>query len=82
MVDVVAGGAVRTPIGRFGGGLQGLSAAELGAAAVREALRRTAIEAAEVEETAFGCARQAGGGPNVARQVSFRAGIQDVLSVL
>jgi acetyl-CoA C-acetyltransferase len=75
MVDVVVGGAVRTPIGRFGGGLAGLSAAQLGAAAAREALRRGGIHARQVEETIFGCARQAGGGPNVARQVSYRAGI-------
>jgi acetyl-CoA C-acetyltransferase len=75
MVDVVVGGAVRTPIGRFGGGLAGQSAAQLGAAAARESLRRAGAEAAQVQETIFGCARQAGGGPNVARQVSYRAGV-------
>jgi acetyl-CoA C-acetyltransferase len=75
MVDVVVGGAVRTPIGRFGGGLSGQSAAELGAAAAREALLRAGADPAQVQETIFGCARQAGGGPNVARQVSYRAGV-------
>ncbi|HEY3175396.1 MAG TPA: thiolase family protein [Candidatus Polarisedimenticolia bacterium] len=72
--DVVVAGAVRTPIGRFGGGLSGLTAAELGAAAARETLRRAGVPAADLSEVIFGCARQAGGGPNVARQVAHRAG--------
>jgi acetyl-CoA C-acetyltransferase len=75
MRDVVVAGAVRTPIGRFGGALSALSAAELGAAAAREALSRAAIAPAQVDDVLFGCARQAGGGPNVARQVAWRAGV-------
>jgi acetyl-CoA C-acetyltransferase len=75
MRDVVVAGAVRTPIGKFGGALSGLTAAELGAAAAREALRRAHVAPEQVDETAFGCARQAGAGPNVARQVSYRAGV-------
>jgi len=75
MRDVVVAGAVRTPIGRFGGGLSRLSAAELGAAAAREALSRAGVRADQVQEAIFGCARQAGGGPNVARQVAWRAGV-------
>jgi acetyl-CoA C-acetyltransferase len=75
MRDVFVAGAVRTPIGRFGGALAGLTAAELGAAAAREALRRAGVAPEQVDETAFGCARQAGGGPNLARQVSYRAGV-------
>ncbi len=75
MRDVLVAGAVRTPIGRFGGGLAGLTAAELGAAAARESLRRAGVPPAQVDETIFGCARQAGGGPNPARQVSWRAGV-------
>lgn len=75
MREVVVAGAVRTPIGKFGGSLAGLSAAELGAAAVAETLRRAGVRPAQVDETVFGCARQAGGGPNLARQVSYRAGI-------
>jgi acetyl-CoA C-acetyltransferase len=73
--DVVIAGAVRTPIGRFGGALASLSAAELGAAAAREALARAGLPPSEVQEAIFGCARQAGGGPNVARQVAWRAGV-------
>ncbi len=75
MRDVVVAGAVRTPIGRFGGGLAALTPAQLGAAAAREALSRAGIGPSQVDDVLFGCARQAGGGPNIARQVAWRAGI-------
>ena len=72
-------GAVRTPIGRFGGGLAGVSAAELGAVAARAALERTGVPASAVEQVIFGHARQAGNGPNLARQVVKRAGLADTV---
>jgi len=75
MRDVVIAGAVRTPIGTFGGALAGLTPAELGAAAAAEALRRAGIQPTQVDEAVFGCARQAGAGPNVARQIAFRAAV-------
>ncbi len=75
MRDVVVAGAVRTPIGKFGGALAGLTAAELGSAAAAEALRRAGIQPSQVDEAVFGCARQAGVGPNVARQIAFRAAV-------
>jgi acetyl-CoA C-acetyltransferase len=75
MREVVVAGAVRTPIGKFGGALAALTAAQLGAAAAAEALRRAGLTPAQVGEAVIGCARQAGGGPNVARQVAFRAGV-------
>ena len=75
MRDVVVAGAVRTPIGKFGGALAGLTAAELGSAAAAEALRRAGIQPTQVDEAVFGCARQAGAGPNVARQIAFRAAV-------
>jgi acetyl-CoA C-acetyltransferase len=75
MRDVVVAGAVRTPIGRFGGALSALTPAQLGAAAAREALRRAGVDPAQVDDVLFGCARQAGGGPNAARQVAWRAGV-------
>src|SRR5882672_2124753 len=75
MREVVVAGAVRTPIGKFGGALASLTAAQLGAAAASEALRRSGIAPGQVGEAIVGCARQAGGGPNVARQVAFRAGV-------
>src|SRR6187401_1507754 len=77
MHEVVVAGAVRTPIGKFGGALSRLTAAQLGAAAAREALSRAGVAASQVDEAIFGCARQAGNGPNVARQIAFRAGIPD-----
>src|SRR5438093_13058419 len=67
----------RTPIGRFGGGLASLSAAELGAEAARETIRRAGVDPAAIGYTVFGNARQAGGGPNPARQVGRRAGLPD-----
>jgi acetyl-CoA C-acetyltransferase len=67
--------AVRTPIGKFGGGLASLSAADLGVVAAKAALERAKVSAADIEETIFGNARQAGGGPNPARQISVRSGV-------
>ncbi len=66
-------GAVRTPMGKFGGTLRELSAADLGVLAARAALERAGLEAYHVQEVIIGCARQAGGGPNVARQIAVRA---------
>jgi acetyl-CoA C-acetyltransferase len=67
--------AVRTPIGKFGGSLASLTAADMGVAAATAAIERAGIQPAQVEETIFGNARQAGGGPNVARQISVRSGV-------
>jgi acetyl-CoA C-acetyltransferase len=68
---------VRTPIGKFGGGLASLSAADLGTAAATACLGRAGLSDRPevVDQTIFGHGRQAGGGPNTARQVSYRAGI-------
>ena len=67
--------AVRTPIGKFGGSLASLSAADMGVVAAKAALERAGVDPQRVEETIFGNARQAGGGPNPARQISIRSGI-------
>src|SRR5580692_4280583 len=67
--------AVRTPIGKFGGALAWLTAADIGVVAAKAAIERAGIEPAQVEETIFGNARQAGGGPNPARQISIRSGV-------
>ncbi len=69
--------AARTPIGKFGGSFAALTAADLGEVAAKAALERSGLPPAAVDETIFGQARQAGGGPNPARQVSHRAGIPD-----
>src|ERR1700704_2564367 len=67
--------AVRTPIGKFGGSLAGLTAADMGVVAAKAAIERAGITPEQVEESIFGNARQAGGGPNPARQISIRSGV-------
>jgi acetyl-CoA C-acetyltransferase len=67
--------AVRTPIGKFGGSLASLTAADMGVVAAKAAMERAGIQPGQVEETIFGNARQAGGGPNPARQISIRSGV-------
>jgi len=66
--------AVRTPIGKFGGSLASLTAADMGVVAAKAAIERAGIQPEQIEETIFGNARQAGGGPNPARQISIRSG--------
>jgi len=73
--DVYILSAVRTPIGKFGGSLASMTAADMGVAAAKAAIGRAGIQADQVEETIFGNARQAGGGPNPARQISIRGGV-------
>lgn len=65
--------AVRTPMGKFGGALRELSAADLGVVVARAALERANLAANQVDVLIFGCGRQAGVGPNVARQIVYRA---------
>ena len=79
MQKVYLAAAVRTPIGRFGGTLASWSAADLGVAVAKESLRRANIQPRQVEDSIWGCARQAGGGPNVARQITFRAGVPETV---
>ncbi len=69
--------AARTPIGKFGGSLMNMSSADLGVIAAKAAIERAGIKADQVEEAIFGTARQAGAGPNPARQISYRAGIPE-----
>jgi len=67
--------AVRTPIGKFGGALASCSAADMGVVAAKAAMERAGVQPEQIEETIFGNARQAGGGPNPARQISVRSGV-------
>ncbi len=67
--------AIRTPIGKFGGSLASLTAVDMGVVAAKAALERAGVQPQQIEETIFGNARQAGGGPNPARQISIRSGI-------
>jgi acetyl-CoA C-acetyltransferase len=74
-VAIVA--AMRTPIGKYGGALRGLSAVQLGGAATLSAIGKSGIPAADIEEVLFGHGILAGAGQNPARQVSRAAGIPD-----
>ena len=82
MRDVVIVSAVRTPVGKFLGGLSELSAIELGAIAVRAAVERAGVMAADVDECIMGCVLPAGLGQNPARQAALRGGLADTVSAL
>ena len=75
MREVVIDSAVRTPVGKFQGSLHSFSAPQLGALAVREAVRRAGITATEVDECIMGCVLQAGLGQNPARQAAIYGGL-------
>ena len=75
MTEVVIASAVRTPIGKYGGGLKDVPATQLGALAVREAVERVGIEAGEVDEVIMGNVLSAGLGENPARQAAIGAGL-------
>jgi len=72
---VVVTHALRTPIGRFLGSFADLTAVDLGVSVVTDLLGRAGVAPEEVGELVFGNGRQAGGGPNPARQISVRAGL-------
>src|SRR5512143_2262429 len=80
MSNVYILSAVRTPIGKFGGSLSSLTAADLGVIAAKAAVERAGVQPEQIEEAIFGSARQAGGGPNPARQISVRSGIPQEVS--
>jgi acetyl-CoA C-acetyltransferase len=82
MNDVVIVSAVRTPVGKFQGSLSEMSAVQLGAVAVREAVRRAGIDAASVDECVMGCVLPAGLGQNPARQAALQGGLSDTVSAL
>lgn len=68
-------GACRTPIGKMGGALSTISAAELGSIVIKEAVKRAGIKPEKVDHVYMGCVIQAGLGQNVARQASLKAGL-------
>jgi acetyl-CoA C-acetyltransferase len=79
MKNVYLTASVRTPIGRFGGGLAEWTAADMGAAVAQESLRRALLQPDQIQDSIWGSARQAGGGPNVARQLTYRAGVPETV---
>src|SRR2546423_4297667 len=79
MKNIFLVGAVRTPIGKFGGTLAGWTAADMGVAVAVESLKRAGLRANQIQQSIWGCARQAGGGPNVARQITYRADVPETV---
>ena len=79
MKNVYLAAPVRTPIGRFGGTLASWTAADLGVAAAKASLDRAGLRPDQIQQSIWGCARQAGGGPNVARQITYRAGVPETV---
>ncbi len=75
MPDIVIASAARTPVGSFNGALSSLPASELGAIAIKAALERAKVDAADVDEVILGQVLQAGAGQGPARQASIKAGI-------
>ena len=82
MSDAYILSAARTPIGKYLGGLAELSAPELGAAAVAEALRRAGAPPGRIDEVILGNVIQAGVGQNPARQAALKAGLPDTIAAV
>jgi acetyl-CoA C-acetyltransferase len=82
MQDAVIVSAVRTPTGKFLGSLKDLTAPDLGALAVREAVRRTGVDPAIVDECIMGNVVSAGTGQAPARQAALRGGLADHVAAL
>ena len=75
MKKIVIASACRTAIGKFGGTLANVPAAELGSIVIKEALNRANVKPEQVDHVYMGCVIQAGLGQNVARQASLKAGL-------
>jgi len=75
MGDIVIASAVRTAGGRFGGSFKRVSAVDLGALVLQEAVRRGGIEPSQVDEVVFGTGWQAGLGPNIGRLATVKGGL-------
>lgn len=82
MKEVVIVSAARTPFGKFGGGLKGFRAVELGGLAIREALRRAGIEGGQADEVVMGMVIPAGQGQVPARQASIKGGVPHTVPCL
>lgn len=82
MNDVVIVSAVRTPVGKFLGALTAMSAIDLGAIVVREAVRRAGVAPDGVDECIMGCVLPAGLGQNPARQAALKGGLNNEASAL
>ena len=82
MQEAVIVSGARTPVGKFQGSLSPFSAPELGGIAIRAAVERAGIDAAQIEEVIMGCVIQAGLGQNPARQAALKAGCDNTVGAL
>ncbi|MCE1161469.1 MAG: acetyl-CoA C-acetyltransferase [Thiomonas sp.] len=82
MTDIVIVSAVRTAVGKFGGSLSKVSAVDLGARVIQEAVVRANLQPGQVSEVIFGQVLQAGCGQNPARQASIKAGLPDMVPAM
>ncbi|MBN4076466.1 thiolase family protein [Gemmatimonas aurantiaca] len=73
--QIVLAGSARTPIGKFCGSFRELTAADLGVISAEASIQSAGISPQEIDFTWLGCGRQAGSGPNVARQIAYRVGV-------
>jgi len=80
--DIVVIAACRTAMGKFGGTLKNIPSWDLGAVAIREALRRAGLSGDQVDDVILGSCRQAGNGPNPARTASVRGGVSASVPVV
>jgi len=74
--DIYLVAALRTPIGKFGGALAPMTAPQLGVASAKATIARSGIDPHAIDEVIFGNARQAGVGPNSARQIAVKSGLR------
>ncbi len=74
--DIFLIAALRTPIGKFGGALASMTAPQLGVASAKATIERSGIDKDAIDEVIFGNARQAGVGPNSARQIAIKSGLR------
>src|SRR5437588_2473942 len=82
MEDIYIVGAARTPIGKFGGTLAKMPAAELGALVIRDVLKRAGVKAEQVSEVIMGQGLAAAVGQNPARQAAMKAGLPDMIPAM
>ena len=80
--DILALSACRTPMGSFGGTLKDMASFDIGAVAVKEAVKRAGLEPSQIDDVILGSCRQAGNGPNPARTASVRGGIPASVPVI
>lgn len=80
--DIVIISACRTAMGRFGGSLKDIPSYDLGAAVVKESLRRASLTGEQVDDVILGSCRQAGNGPNPARTAAVKGGVSPTVPVI